>query len=247
MWQDWNLLADDGAEAAAGTPARRLERVVPAPARCYRGVRSGRCIDDEISRNRQGHEAGYADPGFNRRSARPSPSTHQVMQRSSQSRLKGRATGTQRLGQFERRANLVRDRCEVSEIEDADPGGMRDGIGAAHGVKLLEQLRNVILGGMRRDAEAAANQLVRRALGKECKHFQFARSEREIGFRRRRCRRSSDDNRVGVIAFADELECVDLGQQRCDPVGENGIGDVDCQPQPIARARIAQAAGLSPI
>jgi hypothetical protein len=124
----------------------------------------------------------------------------------------------------------INGEARASKMEDTDPRGVRNGIGAAYGVKLLQQLRDVILGRMRRNPEPAANQLVRRALGEERQHFQFARGERDVGFRLARRRKRVDNKRVRVIVLANELESVDFGQKQRDPVGERGIGDVDCQP-----------------
>src|SRR5262245_42912963 len=90
-----------------------------------------------------------------------------------------------------------------SKMEDTDPRGMRDGIGAADGVELLQQLRDVILGRMRRNPEPTANELVRRALSEERKHLQFPGGERDARFRLDRRRKRDDNKRVRVIVLAD--------------------------------------------
>jgi hypothetical protein len=115
-------------------------------------------------------------------------------------------------------------------MEDTDPCGMGDSIRAAHSVKLLQQRCHVILGGMRRNAEPARNQLVRRALGQQRKHFQLSGGELNVGFRLRRRAQWGDDKRVRFFAFADQLEAVDLGQNGRDPIGESGVSHVDRQP-----------------
>jgi hypothetical protein len=115
-------------------------------------------------------------------------------------------------------------------MEDTDPCGMGDSIRAADSVKLLQQRRDVILGRVRRNAEPAGNQLVRRALRQQRKHFQFAGGEFNVGFRLSRRSGRGDDKRVRFIALADQLEPFNVGQSGRDPIGESGVGHVDRQP-----------------
>jgi hypothetical protein len=115
-------------------------------------------------------------------------------------------------------------------MEDADPCGMGDGIGAAHGVKLLEQRCDVILGCVCRNAEPAGNQLVRRTLCQQRKHFQFPGRELDVGFQPGRRRERGDDKGVRFIAFTDQLEPFDAGQDGRDPIGESGVSHVDRHP-----------------
>jgi hypothetical protein len=49
---------------------------------------------------------------------------------------------------------------ETSKIDDAEPGGMRDGVGAADRVELVEQRADMELGGVDGDAKPAGDHLV---------------------------------------------------------------------------------------
>jgi len=120
-------------------------------------------------------------------------------------------------------------RQRKSKMEDTDPGGMGDSIGAAHSVKLLQQRCDVILGGVRRNAKPAGNQLVRRALCQQRKHFQFSGGERNVVHLNRRCGRGGN-KRVGFIVLADQLEPFNVGQSGRDPISESGVSHVDRQP-----------------
>ena len=131
-------------------------------------------------------------------------------------------------------------------MEHADPGGVSDGIGAAHGVEFLQQRTDMVFRGMRRNAEPARDLLVRRTLRQQRKHFQLSDSEcnARVVLRPRSRRRNND---VRFVAPADQLDPVDVRQDGRDPVGNSRIGDIDRQPYPISRAQFSQAAGLSPI
>ena len=131
-------------------------------------------------------------------------------------------------------------------MEHTNPCRMGDGIRAAHGVELFQQRCDVVLGGVRRNAEPPGNLLVRRALRQQCKHFQFPRREHNAGIRPGR-RVGRDDKRVRFIVFTDQLEPFNVGQSGRDPISESRVSHVDRQPQPISHARFNQAAGLSPI
>src|SRR5262245_21576416 len=134
-----------------------------------------------------------------------------------------------------------------SEMQDADPGGMRNRIGAAHGVQLLQQRSNMIFRRVRRDAEPAADQFVRRALGEQRQHFQLPGGERDAAIMPRYCGGRGKHDGVGLVVLADQLDPINVREDRRDPVRESGISPVNRQPYPIARTRFAQAAGLSPI
>ena len=118
----------------------------------------------------------------------------------------------------------------ISKMEDADPCGMGDSIRAAHGVKLLQQRCDVILSRVRRNAEPAGNQLVRRALCQQRKHFQFSGGELNVGFQLSRRSERGDDKRVRFIVFADQLEPFNVGQKGHDPTSQSGVSHVDRQP-----------------
>src|SRR5258707_258108 len=57
-----------------------------------------------------------------------------------------------------RRATL---RWLTSKADDAEPSRVRDGVGAAYGIKLVEKRADVKLGGVNRNAEPAGDDLVR--------------------------------------------------------------------------------------
>jgi len=107
---------------------------------------------------------------------------------------------------------------------------MGDSIRAAHSVKLLQQRGDVILGRVHRNAEPAGNQLVRRALGQQCKHFQLSGGEFNVGFAIGRRSELGDDKRVRFIVFADQLEALNVGQDGCESISENGVSHGDRQP-----------------
>lgn len=115
-------------------------------------------------------------------------------------------------------------------MEDTDPCGMGDSIRAAHGVKLLQQRCDVILSRVSRNAEPAGNQLVRRALCQQRKHFQFSRGEFNVGFLRSHRSQRGDDKRVRFIAFADQLEPFNVGQEGHNPTSQSGVSHIDRQP-----------------
>jgi hypothetical protein len=118
----------------------------------------------------------------------------------------------------------------ASKMEDADPCGMGDSIRAAHSVKLLQQRCDVILGSVRRNSEPTGNQLVRRALCQQRKHFQFSGGERNVGLQFSRRTQRGNDNRVRVIVLANQFEPFDVSQCRRDPISESGFSHVDRQP-----------------
>jgi hypothetical protein len=115
-------------------------------------------------------------------------------------------------------------------MEDTDPCRMGDGIRAAHSVKLLQQRRHVILGRVRRNPEPAGNQLVRRALCQQRKHFQFSGGKLNVGFRLSCCSECGDHKQVRVIAFPDQFEAFNVRQNGRDPIGESEVSHVDRQP-----------------
>jgi hypothetical protein len=115
-------------------------------------------------------------------------------------------------------------------MEDTDPCGMGDSIRAAHSVKLLQQRCDVILSRVRRNAEAAGNQLVRRALCQQRKHFQFSGGELNVGFQLSRRSEGGDDKRVRFIVFADQLEPFNVGQNGHDSTSQSRVSHVDRQP-----------------
>jgi hypothetical protein len=54
------------------------------------------------------------------------------------------------------------------QVKDAEPRGMRDGVGPAGGVELVEDLTDVEFGGMDRNVEPPGDLLIGGALGKQC-------------------------------------------------------------------------------
>ena len=54
------------------------------------------------------------------------------------------------------------------QVKDAEPRGMRDSVGPAGGVELVEDLTDVEFGGMDRNVEPPGDLLVGGALGKQC-------------------------------------------------------------------------------
>ena len=131
----------------------------------------------------------------------------------------------------------------MSKVKDANPCGLRDRVGAADGVEFVEQRRNVIFRGMRRNAKLASDQLVRRALRQQRKHFQLTGRERNVANRLRR----GNDEQIMIVVAADKLEPFDIRQRGGNSVGESGIGDLDGQSERISRGEVFQAEGLSPI
>jgi hypothetical protein len=71
-------------------------------------------------------------------------------------------------------------------MENTEPRGVRDGVGATNRIQLVEELADVELGRVHRDAEPPGDLLVGRALSDQCQHLDFARRQRLIEFRRGR-------------------------------------------------------------
>ena len=71
----------------------------------------------------------------------------------------------------------------TSEMDDAEPCCVRDGVGAADRVKLVDQRADVELGRVDGDAEPAGDHLVRRSLGEQRQHLQFARRQGDLDIR----------------------------------------------------------------
>ena len=115
-------------------------------------------------------------------------------------------------------------------MKHTDPCGVRDGIRATDRVELLQQRCNVILGCVRRDAQSAGDQLVRRALRQQRKHLQLSGGQRDLGLSLTGSSEPGDNKRVRFIVFADQLQPLHLGQDGCDPISERGIGHIDRQP-----------------
>ena len=67
-------------------------------------------------------------------------------------------------------------------MENAEPRGVRDGVGATDRIELVQELADVELGRVHRDAEPPGDLLVGRALGDQRQHLDFARGQPLIEF-----------------------------------------------------------------
>jgi hypothetical protein len=67
-------------------------------------------------------------------------------------------------------------------MENTEPRGVRDGVGAASRIQLVDELADVELGCVYRDAEPPGDLLVGCALGEQRQHLDFARGQRLIEF-----------------------------------------------------------------
>jgi len=87
---------------------------------------------------------------------------------------------------------------QLSQLDDAEPGGVRYGIRAPYGVKLIEKRANVELGGVNRYAEPAGDDFVRGSFGKKRQHFEFTGCQCGLSIRPRAygCRRHNDVGRL---------------------------------------------------
>jgi hypothetical protein len=63
----------------------------------------------------------------------------------------------------------------LSEMEDAEPRGVGDGVSAAGRIELVDQLADMEFRGVDRDAESARDDLVRGAFGEQRQHLALAR------------------------------------------------------------------------
>lgn len=59
------------------------------------------------------------------------------------------------------------ERGWTSKVDDAEPGGVRDGVGAAHGIKLVEKRTDVELRGVNRYTEPPSDDFVRGSFGEQ--------------------------------------------------------------------------------
>src|SRR3984957_1633600 len=81
-----------------------------------------------------------------------------------------------------------------SKLNNPQPRRMRDGVGAAGGVELVDEGGDMKLDRMDRNAEAAGDRLFGDAFGEMAEHFAFARRQSAIRpGRRRRPRRAKRD------------------------------------------------------
>src|SRR5262249_21371203 len=127
-----------------------------------------------------------------------------------------------------------------------EPRGVCDGVGAANRIQLVEELADVELGRVHRDAEPPGDLLVGRALGDQRQYLDFARGQRLIelgvvvaGF-------VADHDDVGPLTRRPEREARPAGQVRRQPVGEISIVNGERDDDGLG-LYFLQASGLSPI
>ena len=75
------------------------------------------------------------------------------------------------------------DRCRtgrLSQLDNAAPGCMGDGVGSARRIELVQQLANMELGRVDGNAKLSSNLLVGRALGQQRKHLNLSGGQRGI-------------------------------------------------------------------
>jgi len=116
-------------------------------------------------------------------------------------------------------------------MQYADPRRVGDGIGAADGVKLLQQRCDMILCGMGRDAEAASDQFVRRPLCQQRKDIQLSGRQFNLCAALGQRGSHSDYKGVGLRGRADEVDTFDVGQSGRDPFCKRRITHIDRQSQ----------------
>ena len=150
-----------------------------------------------------------------------------------------------------------------SEVDDAEPSGMRHRVGTTDRVELVDDRGDVKLCRVDGDREPPRDRLVRRAFGEQRQHLQFARGERNVDRRNahavilqrerellirslnRACRGHND--RVGRIARGNETQARHSRKQCGKPIGERPIRDVKRKPDRLRSVLVAQAVGLSPM
>jgi transcriptional regulator BetI-like protein len=108
-------------------------------------------------------------------------------------------------------------------MEKTEPRGVLDGVGATDRIQLVEELADVELGRVHRDAEPPGDHLVGRALGDQRQHLDFARGQRLIGFGMVVAGFVADRDDVGSLSRRGETDMRHAGQDRRQPVGEIGI------------------------
>ena len=134
----------------------------------------------------------------------------------------------------------------LSKMDDAEPCRMRDGIGAADGIKLVEKRANMELGSMNRYVEPPGDGLVRGPFGEQGQNLQLAGSQDGVFVGLRHCRRGSHES-LRRLAWSDQPKTLHARQQRHQPIGECRIGDIDREPNGPDRSVFGQVMGLSPI
>src|SRR5262249_1487307 len=121
---------------------------------------------------------------------------------------------------------------------------MRDSVGAAGGVELVEQRADMKLDGMDGDAELARDHLVRGALGHQRQHVELAWRQRDVAGRRRAVPVAQDDR--GRLSWRREPQTGNTAEQQCQPVCKDGVVDLQGEDD-LRRGLLAHASGLSPI
>ena len=122
---------------------------------------------------------------------------------------------------------------------------------------------DVKLGRVDRDREPPRDRLVRRALGEQRQHLQFAQGERNVDRRNAHavilqperellipplnCACRGQNDRIGRIARGNEAQAGHARKHRRKPIGKRPIRDVKRKPDRLCSVLVAQAAGLSPM
>src|SRR5262245_18606096 len=106
------------------------------------------------------------------------------------------------------------------QMENTEPRGVCDGVGAANRIQLVEELADVELGRVHRDAEPPGDLLVGRALGDQRQHLDLARGQRLIEFGVVVAGFGADHDDVGPLSRRGETDTRRAGQDRRQPVGE---------------------------
>src|SRR5882724_126566 len=117
--------------------------------------------------------------------------------------------------------------CELSQIDHPTPRRVRDRVGAAGGVELVEDRADMEFGGMDRYAEPLRDGLVGGALGHQREDVALARRQIGLG---RLCGTmpiACHERHVRRLGRTRKAQAGDAAEQRRQPVREFGIVDLD--------------------
>ena len=91
----------------------------------------------------------------------------------------------------------------ISKMDDPEPRRVRDGVGAADGIKLVEKRADVELGSMNRYAEPPGDGLVGGSFGDQRQNLQLAGSQDCVFVGLPHCRRCNQES-LGRLAWSDQ-------------------------------------------
>ena len=135
---------------------------------------------------------------------------------------------------------------KASKMDDPEPHSVRDRIGAAGGVELIDEGVDMELGSVNRDPEPAGDGLIGGALGQKRDDLQLARRQPDVGVYWSRVLRQ-DQSDVGLLAWSGQPHTGKVCKHGGQLIRKIGVVDLDRNHDHWRSVFFFQVSDLSPI